>query len=946
MPTDDPRLSELMVERVIPTDQPEGFLSRHQKAFQSIRDQIMGGFALLDTLEASELGAQIPVLHEKLAPEITQYKALKALDNYLNETEWQYKGERKEEHQEEILGDILDGISVGQLQGHVDSATSTGKAYLIAKLAEAFSAHGMRVLVLAPKKVTANQLVGANGTQGIGKFAPHIPKVDRHFGGDKATAESRVVASTYQSLNNFAADGSLGEFDVVLADEAHLGLGEVTSQSLKSFSPNAIKIGFTATPEYGSNKSVREIFPNTYHELGLREAIEGGKVSAVEAAIFTTGEKIRVQRQSGDFTDNELSRLIHLKSRNNKAIEIAKNLVSDNRQGVVSCVPGAGLAHARLLMRELNDQVVIDNKTGEERNIVAAAVGSHLTDEQNELILKEYEAGNIDVLTFVNQLTEGWDSQKASFLINLCPTTSIVKIKQLLGRVIRKKDDVRPAIVIDFVDESVGKAQKTALHALGEEAFELGKVFGAKGTDTNADKEPSYLCGILNSELYAQLESVDGKLLSEITIPPKQDALERMQAMYERQLTREGLGEEMSIWPPQIKEEIDIFYDEFCATYHHEPSDTDVFEHLYNHGLIKDRQYGPLRLFNSYLMAEQVELAGKAEHIADDNKEQDTYKDPEAYGLDAAQKAEIERALASGLDEKQQAILRLRFGNEATLRAIGDTLGVGPERVRQQEARALSILRHPNAANLRERDAPAKHISKYTKELRSDLYRAMYEIGPHLVRARNGLTRTARGRGFDSQDVIMLFRKERVAVTPQHAVRVMRVVNMLANDKDYESPNKEAVHLPLDQALLGLAHEAIKLGIGELEKKYGVEARPKANPEQATGTKRMILSSTSSAGELITALRDEYHNEVRRVLGRIMSKSDIRPGEYDRLTAENFFQDVTSALRIKQGSINFETFTLALQGYEDEIVRRLSPSQVYGRSAELVLREIFESRPR
>ena len=63
--------------------------------------------------------------------------------------------------------------------------------------------------------------------------------------------------------------------------------------------------------------------------------------------------------------------------------------------------------------------------------------------------------------------------------------------------------------------------------------------------------------------------------------------------------------------------------------------------------------------------------------------------------LDAIQQGELLRVL-SGLSDREQAILRARFGlddgEEQSLRDIGDRLGLSAERVRQLERRALGKL--------------------------------------------------------------------------------------------------------------------------------------------------------------------------------------------------------------------------------------------------------------
>jgi RNA polymerase primary sigma factor len=71
--------------------------------------------------------------------------------------------------------------------------------------------------------------------------------------------------------------------------------------------------------------------------------------------------------------------------------------------------------------------------------------------------------------------------------------------------------------------------------------------------------------------------------------------------------------------------------------------------------------------------------------------------------VDPLAEAEYERVLASievdelhsllaGLSERERAVLRARYGEEQTLREVGERLGVSGERVRQIEQRALAKL--------------------------------------------------------------------------------------------------------------------------------------------------------------------------------------------------------------------------------------------------------------
>jgi len=73
--------------------------------------------------------------------------------------------------------------------------------------------------------------------------------------------------------------------------------------------------------------------------------------------------------------------------------------------------------------------------------------------------------------------------------------------------------------------------------------------------------------------------------------------------------------------------------------------------------------------------------------------------DPEQVAIQASLQESLHEAM-QGLKEREKLVLRLRFGLDGeesrSLREVGVSLGVTPERIRQMEARALRKLRHPS----------------------------------------------------------------------------------------------------------------------------------------------------------------------------------------------------------------------------------------------------------
>ncbi len=716
-------------------DGADDFIARHEVLVESTRGKLIGVLTLGEAIKDNELkdrfgtdydrlnedqhtfltkphDEEIQELRGAFLAERTLLTAVKALDGQ-RQTRERTANEEDIPHQQQILDDILGPLSEGKKEGNVVLATAGGKTYLEAKLADIFVRAGLRVLILASTKQIGNQIIGENGKKGLSQFAtPAVnTKVGKQFGGTKAKPTDQLVVSTYQSFNRFANDDSLGDFDVVLCDEAHRALGEVTSKNVKVAFPHAVKIGFTATPDFGVNKSVSQILPETFHSLDLREAIDSGITANMQCLVYGTGEEIvLLNPRHKDFTDWEIKRLINLKSRNEKALQFAEDFVNDGRQGIIACVPGENLAHARLLAAELEQRDVVDKHTGETRKIKAKAIGSSIvSDQQLHDILEQYAAGDIDVLTFVGILGEGWDSKKASFLINACPTTSIVKITQQIGRVIRKKDDGLQSIVVDFVDDVVGKEQKTALHALGEDTIDINKVYGPrypKGEELGAD---TYLRGILNPYLYDQLMFVNGRLVADLTLSTKEHQLLRTFDYYERLLQKEGLTQDTHLFgiPPNELSVVGDAEDEFLAKNGREPTVDELIEGIdgaqYLGSKFEDKQKARL---NNILMTRDFDLRGTMignTEVVDDSHDDLPYGDPQEEVWRLMIRGDLKGAL-SELNEREQRVLNLRFGlsghDTKTFDEVGQEFSLTRERIRQIESKALAKLRHPRRSRI------------------------------------------------------------------------------------------------------------------------------------------------------------------------------------------------------------------------------------------------------
>jgi superfamily II DNA or RNA helicase len=381
------------------------------------------------------------------------------------------------EHQKAIINDTATFLRSGTGRGYIEAPTGTGKTVLFVTLAEAFSyktAIPPKILVVTPTKDLVRQtLGGSRSDKGFAGFAPHISVGT--FYSDTPNGmrglESQVTITTYASLTKLAATPitTIDEagvshtklvnvvnerFDIIFLDEGHKALGSGSREIIKNIKPEALIIGFTATPDYHASRGLESLLPSLIHRLDLKEAITLNMLSSVIPlaipAPATTAQEFSIGAL-GEYENKSLKQLITNRNRNRMVVSIAAQLIQAGNTPIIACIPGDNMAHPNLIADMLSEQFV-DDEQGIPRPIRVHAITSMISAATRQHIYGELEKGEIDALTYIDVLTEGWDSQRANVIINARPTRSLVSARQRTGRILRNKPDHRPALAIDIVD--------------------------------------------------------------------------------------------------------------------------------------------------------------------------------------------------------------------------------------------------------------------------------------------------------------------------------------------------------------------------------------------------------------------------------------------------------------------------------------------------------------
>lgn len=422
------------------------------------------------------------------------------------------------DHQKAIIKDTANFLRSGNHRGYIEAPTGTGKTVLFVTLAEAFSYHAEtppKILVVAPTKDLVRQtLGGSRGDKGFAGFAPHI-SVGTFYSDTPAGMrglEAQVTITTYASLAKLAdapitTIDEYGQhhtaltnlinqhFDIVFLDEGHKALGSSSRQIISDINADTLIIGFTATPDYHASRSLESLLPALIHRLDLKEAIKLNMLSSVIPIAIpapeTTAQEFSIG-SLGEYENKSLKQLIHNTSRNDMIVSIAAQLIQEGNTPIIACIPGDTMAHPNLIASLLSEQYT-DDENGIPRPIRVHAVTSSITAAARQKIYGELEKGAIDALTYIDVLTEGWDSQRANVIINARPTRSLVAARQRTGRILRNKADNRPALAVDIIDTI---ASSTAPQVSMADIFKVEKMVNGSAI---GDSTPAHMSAMQKS---------------------------------------------------------------------------------------------------------------------------------------------------------------------------------------------------------------------------------------------------------------------------------------------------------------------------------------------------------------------------------------------------------------------------------------------------------------
>jgi superfamily II DNA or RNA helicase len=381
-----------------------------------------------DTLTALRSNEFTPDLEK----EVKFVEALNRLDRYVNSNI--HSDERiLRDHQVDVFEDIRTALEQGTTAGYIKLPTGAGKTAIFCELAEVL---GLRTLVVVPTKDLLLQT-----RDQMRRFATTIPESEVGvWYSDQKDDKRQINITTYNSMISNFRDGSITkeDFDLVILDEAHYGLGGGSFDVVSELKESAVVIGFTATPEYHVDKSLNSLLDEPIHSLDAVSAIKRGILAPTSAlAIYVNADLSNVKISTdGNYNEFELQKAVNTEVINQAAIKAVQTMFLD-KKAIAFC---AGIQHAEDLAKQMT-------AAGLKADFV------HGNDPQREDKLNKLKNGEIDILCNADLLIAGFDCPSVSVCLNLAPTASRVRSEQRGGRATRldPSDPNKHAVVVDFI---------------------------------------------------------------------------------------------------------------------------------------------------------------------------------------------------------------------------------------------------------------------------------------------------------------------------------------------------------------------------------------------------------------------------------------------------------------------------------------------------------------
>lgn len=317
--------------------------------------------------------------------------------------------------------------------------TGTGKTVLAGMcIEEALCGHGRRSLFVAHRETLITQAYKTfcrfgfetaveMGSQDARKHEALVGKPDVVVGSVQTLQDDRLLLWNPNS------------FGLIIIDECHRALTDMYTKLLNHFDGYWL-LGITATPSRGDRRNLGSRFQTKAYEYRLRQAIQEQWLVPIRTRTCKVTIDLRGLRVGGDFNTGDLEERI-----GPNIEKIAREFLKQREDRRGACfLPDVGSAMAFA-------QVLTD--LGCPARYAAGSGGRFgMSRADKNATLEAFHAGEFEIITCCELLTEGWDCPSVEVVGIIRPTLQQYRYTQMVGRGTRPSPDTGKVdlLVLDF----------------------------------------------------------------------------------------------------------------------------------------------------------------------------------------------------------------------------------------------------------------------------------------------------------------------------------------------------------------------------------------------------------------------------------------------------------------------------------------------------------------
>jgi DNA repair protein RadD len=323
----------------------------------------------------------------------------------------------------------------------VVAPTGAGKTIMLSALIGKMHKQNGKVLVLQHRDELVNQ--------NMSKFKRINPNISTSVVNAEAKDWSGdAVFAMVQTLSRPNNLSSMQRIDLIIVDESHHTIANSWLSIIKKskeLNLNVRVAGFTATPNRGDGKGLKQVFSNCSHQIEIATLIREGFLVSPKTFVINVGvqkELSQVRRTIDEFNMDEVARIMNKRPINERVVNEWHEVASD-RKTVVFC---STKNHAKDLCDEFVNQ-----------GVRAEVLTTDTKKNVRVNMLHSLSHGDLQVVINVAVLTEGFDAPPVSCIILTRPCSYKSTMVQMIGRGLRTIDPVEypniiktNCIVLDF----------------------------------------------------------------------------------------------------------------------------------------------------------------------------------------------------------------------------------------------------------------------------------------------------------------------------------------------------------------------------------------------------------------------------------------------------------------------------------------------------------------